>query len=91
MADLYVKCPHPESSLKTLTVKVELEPEKDYLIKSARVLTFKAKDSLKESARDDFGPDDFSRKLAEHGFEENEVRFAIEEAIENMGQEETLL
>lgn len=80
MDSVWVTVKHPHGLRKVLSVRVEPAEDGNYTVKGAAV-----KSQSKGGAKwvsEEFGPDDFSRKIAEHGFEENEVRFSIEESIE---------
>lgn len=85
---MWIKCLHQEAP-KTLSVKVELGPGLDYEIKSAKVRELIGVGD--ESTEEEFGADDFSKKIEEHGFEEVEVRMKIEEEIEGLEVEKEIL
>lgn len=88
-ANLWVRCKHPTEKGKFVTVKVDLDPAGAYAVKGAKVF-FEDTVRVGNKVLEEIDADNFSEKLAEHGFDENEIRFEIEDVIENMGAGEVL-
>jgi len=70
---IWVRVKHEEKE-KALVVEVETTPTGDYTVLGGR---------LEQLSSVKFKPDDFSKIMQKHGFDEDEARFVIEEAIES--------
>lgn len=90
-ASLWVRTTHQDDPDLCAVVRVELDREGGYAVQGGRI---EKQSGLLRSPKvkpiAEFTADDFSKILAEHGFEENEIRFQIEESIEGLHSEEVL-
>lgn len=82
---LFFKYSNPEINGKELLLKVEIEPNNSYSIKSGKINFFDF-DPLKPNIV--FALDDFSKTLREQGFDENDVRMELEDLIESRKKDE---
>lgn len=88
MKNVFVDYPHPTDFKKSLIVKAGGDPDGEYTIELAYISTERPGGIKKRTW---IAPDEFSKRLEEEGFEEAEVRMAIEDKLEMAENERSVL